>query len=71
MVSREEKIRQIVHFVKEYPGSLASRTVMRRLHGGDYELNDRHYHNLEETLQDSEFKEVEIDSCYDLIRRKV
>ena len=68
MVNREEKIRQIVHFVKEYPGSLASRTVMRRLIGGDYELNDSRYHNLEETLQHSDLKEMEIDSCYDLIK---
>lgn len=68
MVNREEKIRQIVHFVKEYPRSFASRTVMRRLLGGDYELNDSHYHSLEETLQDIELEEVEIDSCYDLIK---
>lgn len=68
MVNREEKIRQIVHFVKEYPGSLASRTVMRRFLGGDYELNDGIYHNLEETLQDGDLEQGEIDSCYDLIK---
>ncbi len=68
MVNREEKIEQIVQFVKDHPESLASRTVLRRFVGMDYEVNEEFYHGLEDILQVSELNQAEIDSCYDLIK---
>ncbi len=68
MVNREEKIEQIVQFVKDHPESLASRTVLRRFVGMDYEVNEEFYHGLEDILQASELNQAEIDSCYDLIK---
>ena len=37
---REEKIEAILDFVHQYPESLASRTILRRLAGGGYLLQD-------------------------------
>ncbi|AZR73524.1 hypothetical protein BBF96_09080 [Anoxybacter fermentans] len=68
MVTREEKIRQIIEFVKEHPQSFASRTVIRRLIGTDYEFNDELFHKLEEIFSGSRFDEYELDCCYDLIK---
>lgn len=68
MVDRNEKIKEIVKFIRNHPGSLASRTVIRRFVGADYEFSDAMYINLEEKMKVFDEDPLEIDHCYDLIK---
>lgn len=68
MPNQAEKMKQIMLFVKAHPESFASRTVIRRLYGTDYELNDEFMDHLENFIGDSEISRDEIDFCYDLIK---
>ncbi len=68
MVHQEEKIRQIVDFVQAHPGSLATRTVIRRFLSIDYEIGDDMTERLEQVMKSSRVDTKEIDLCYDLVK---
>ena len=68
MLNQEEKIKQIIQFVKAHPESFASRTVIRRLYGNDYELNEEFMDHFEGFMGDTEIMDDEIDFCYDLVK---
>lgn len=75
MADREEKIQQIVEFVKKHPESFATRTMMRKFLGTnweitttDYEISDELIQRFSHKIRDSKIEEDEIDSCYDLIK---
>lgn len=75
MADREEKLRQIVNFVQKHPESFATRTMMRRFLGAnweitssDYEISEELIHRFEGKLRNSQVDEDEIDACYDIIK---
>lgn len=75
MADREDKLSQIIEFVRKHPESFATRTMMRRFLGAnweitssDYEISDELIHRFESKLRNPKVNEDEIDSCYDIIK---
>lgn len=68
MSKRTEKVDQIVEFVRNHPQSLASRTVLRRMVGTDYEIGEELFVDLEQNLGKENLNDYEVDCCYDLIK---
>lgn len=66
MTDKEHKIEEMMRFIRNHPDSFASRTVMRRFGGGDFEVGDDFFMRLQDRMGVAD--PTEIDLCYDIIK---
>lgn len=66
IATKARKIDEILKFLKEHPESHASRTVMRRFGGGDFEVGEEFLARMENRMEVAD--PVEVDLCYDIIK---
>lgn len=66
MTGKDTKIVEILKFVRAHPESFASRTVMRRFGGGDFEAGEEFLERLSNRMDVADADEI--DLCYDMIK---